>query len=153
MAAPEPSATVEPELPAEHIPVELTKEEEDLPGLKALISPMEGKLFGSSMNHDTMIIMIKHKLLKELIIAVKFDEILNKGIKFKLIKGKRINDIKIDLMNYLSDMDKPEYTIDEKDDEGTIIEKMDKLVGNIKKYAINSDVVNRSENHLNFKHK
>jgi len=43
-------------------------------------------------------------------------------------------------------MDKPEYVINDTDDQPVLMEKMEKLIENIRLYSIHSDFITRPDN-------
>lgn len=110
----------------------------------------EDKIFALDTNDDTVDILLRHKLLRDLMYAVKFDDILQHALKLKVIKGKEVNAVKLELMNYYQDLDKPEFVIDVSDSQQTLIEKMDKFVLHLKLFAVQDDFV-LNENSLNLK--
>jgi len=49
-------------------------------------------------------------------------------------------------------MDKPEYVINDTDDQPVLMEKMEKLIENIRLFSIQSDFIIRPDNKLDFTH-
>lgn len=84
--------------------------------------------------------------------AVQFDEIVAKATRFQFLKGSKVNAIKLEIMNYYSDLNKEDYVIKETDDVKVILEKMEKLESDILKYTVKTDFSNLPNAMLDYTH-
>jgi len=83
---------------------------------------------------------------------VDFDEIISKCIKMNLIKGSVVNTVKLELLNVFANLTKDEFVIQETDDKGTVIEKLEKFKVEIQKYSIQTDFYGVTDAKLDFTH-
>jgi len=96
--------------------------------------------------------LINEELIRNLDLALEVDELLVKGIKFNLVNPREVDDIKRDMVNMYADINDPSFIIVEGDSGREILDKMDKLVQSLSKWAVNSEFSEEAAAKMDWKH-